>query len=238
MPGGAARTAPVRRPAVAMLARSPRVPGKTRLTSGLPEPAAQALRLALLLDTAAVALATGWPLHLFVTPDDEQAAVRDTLAADAALGRSVGQCHVHPQATGDLGARMADAMGRTLLAGHDAVVLVGSDLPALPLSALTAAVAALSEPEGERRLVFGPSGDGGFYLVAGRRAWPEVFDGVAWSRETVLAHTEARAHAVGLDLARVEPCADVDVRADLERVLRTSPPHRAPRTRRWALEVR
>ena len=233
MAAGSVRVAPVARPAVAMLARSPRVSGKTRLTANLPESSAAALRLALLLDTIECALAASWPLHLFVTPAEEQRHVADAIRADAALDHTEGQWHVHPQAEGDLGARMADAMARTLAAGHDAVVLVGSDLPALPVTALTAAVHALSTEGGDRRLVLAPASDGGFYLVAGRGAWPEALAGVAWSRGTVLADVTARARAVALDVALVEPGDDVDVMADLERVLRTQPQERAPRTRQW-----
>ena len=97
-----------------------------------------------------------------------------------------------------------------------------------------AAVAALSQPDGERRIVLGPASDGGFYLVAARRAWPEAFAGVSWSLNTVLAQTESRARAAGLDVVRVEPCDDVDVMDDLDRVLRTQSADRAPRTRAWA----
>ena len=234
MSAGAARMAPVARPAVAMLARSPRVPGKSRLTAHLPKTSAAALRLALLLDTIECALAATWPLHLFVTPPEEQPHVADAIRADTGLAHAAGQWRLHPQADGDLGVRMVDAMARTLAAGHDAVVLIGSDLPALPVSALTAAVTALPTEGGDRRLVFGPASDGGFYLVAGRGAWPEAFADVEWSRNTVLADVHVRARAAGVDVAHVESCDDVDVMADLERLLRTQPADRAPRTRRWA----
>ncbi len=233
MSAAAARIAPVARPAVAMLARSPRVSGKTRLTGGLPASSATALRVALLLDTIACALSAPWPLHLFVTPVEDQRYVEDAIRDDAVLAPAVERCRVHPQAEGDLGARMADAMTRTLALGHDAVVLVGSDLPALNVSALTVAVTVLSTDDAERRLVFGPASDGGFYLVAGRRAWPEAFADVEWSRDTVLADVTARARAAALEVALVEPGDDVDVMADLERVLRTQPQERAPRTRQW-----
>ena len=75
---------------------------------------------------------------------------------------------------------------------------------------------------------------GGFYLVAGRAAWTEAFADGEWSRETVLGDVGARARGAGLDVAFVEPCDDVDVMADLERLLRAQPSDRAPRTRQWA----
>ncbi|HUU35434.1 MAG TPA: TIGR04282 family arsenosugar biosynthesis glycosyltransferase, partial [Vicinamibacterales bacterium] len=234
MAGDAARVLPVTRPAVAMLARSPRAAGKTRLTSGLPDDAAAALRRALLLDTVEGALGPGWPLHLCVTPADDQRDVYELIAADARLAASAGQCHLHAQVEGNLGIRMADAMARALDAGHDAVVLVGSDLPALASGAIAGAVAALERAGGEERLVFGPARDGGFYLVAARGVWPDAFAGIEWSRDTVLAHTEARARTVGLDVVRVAPGGDVDTMDDLERLLTTAPAGVAPRTRAWA----
>jgi uncharacterized protein len=82
--------------------------------------------------------------------------------------------------------------------------------------------------------VLGPASDGGFYLVAGRGAWPDAFAAVRWSCGTVLADVHARARAAGLDVAQVESHDDVDVMADLERLLRTQPVDRAPRTRQWA----
>jgi glycosyltransferase A (GT-A) superfamily protein (DUF2064 family) len=85
--------------------------------------------------------------------------------------------------------------------------------------------------------VFGPSRDGGFYLVAGCHAWPEAFAGIEWSRDTVLAHAEARARAAALDVMHVAPADDVDVMADLERLLQTQPAHRATRTRDWATDA-
>ena len=66
-----------------------------------------------------------------------------------------------------------------------------------------------------------------------RAAWPAAFAGVAWSRDTVLAHTEARAREAGLDVFRVEGCADVDTMDDLASVLRAAPAPRARRTRAW-----
>ncbi len=234
MSADGARVGAVARPGVAMLTRSPRGAGKTRLTSHLSDDAAQALRRALLLDTVAGALGPGLRLHLFVTPAEEQQFVLDAIAADPDLAAKVGQCRVHAQVDGDLGMRMADALARTLDAGHDAVVLVGSDVPALTAVAITNAMTALDSDGGQTRLVFGPAGDGGFYLVAGRAAWPDAFTGVPWSTDTALADTEARARALGLDVARVDPGDDVDTMSDVQRLLDTTPSTCAPRTRAWA----
>ena len=100
---------------------------------------------------------------------------------------------------------MAHAMSATLAQGHDAVVLVGSDAPDLPVETIDEAVAALHDDASGRRIVLGPAADGGFCLVAGRTAPVEAFDGVTWSRADVLAAVTARADAAGLEVVLVRP---------------------------------
>jgi len=64
-------------------------------------------------------------------------------------------------------------------------------------------------------VVLGPAHDGGYYLVALRAPQPSLFDGVAWSRSSVLDETLARAAATGLSVARLRPLRDVDTLDDL-----------------------
>ena len=202
-----------------MLARSPFVPGKTRLTHGLPPDTAAALRTALLLDAMEAALASGWPLHVYLDPGDHLDGIVGLLDRDRDLARALDRCRFHQQGQGDLGLRMTDAMRRTLDGGHDAVVLTGSDVPDLPADALCDAVAALHVGERDERLVFGPASDGGFYLVAATRVVPSVFDGVAWGRGAVLDAVMARARTAGRDIVLVSPWHDVDTPTDLARIM-------------------
>ncbi|MGD9905908.1 MAG: DUF2064 domain-containing protein [Vicinamibacterales bacterium] len=197
--------------AVAMLARDPEAPGKTRL--GPDGPAARALRAALLLDSIEAVVSAGLPLVVFVTPGDRVDAVRARVSGDAALAGLTG-VEVVPQAEGDLGARMTSAIADLLARGHDAVVLVGSDAPDLPAAVVAEAVEAVAAG-GPRRVVFGPAEDGGFYLVASREVPTGVFDGVAWSRPEVLAAVTTRAVAAGWEVAHVRRWRDVDTPADL-----------------------
>ena len=90
------------------------------------------------------------------------------------------------QGQGDLGQRMARALGRFLPAP---VVLIGSDIPALGPAELRIALARLRE----RRFVFGPASDGGYWLVGLRGHYPvaQLFRGVRWSSEHALADTLA-----------------------------------------------
>lgn len=224
------------RPAVVMLARSPFAMGKTRLTAGLEPSTAADLRGAILRDTIEAALSPGWPLHVHVTPAEDVARTADWLAEDAAFAASAARVHWHPQIGDGLGARMLAAVAETLAAGHDVAVLVGSDIPDLPASALRDAHAALvAHPRGSR-VVFGPATDGGFYLVAATdvAALAVAFSGVTWSQPEVLADVTTRLGAAGCDVVAVQACSDVDAPADLEALI-ARPGGGAPRTRAlWA----
>jgi uncharacterized protein len=237
-PAPAARFDAVDRVAVAMLARSPRVAGKTRLTVGLQPAVAEALRQALLLDAIEAVLASGWPLHLFLEPADGVAYVRTLVEQDPGLTDRAAFCRWHAQPAGDLGVRMTDAMTRTLASGCDTVVLVGSDAPDLPVEVLREAARA-ARPAGESRdvprLVLGPADDGGFYLVAACHAEAAAFDGVAWSRPSVLTEVRHRATLAHREVVLVAPWRDVDTPDDL-RALRARSAG-APRTRAVAHEL-
>ncbi len=190
--------------------------------SGLDEVSEAALRRAMLLDTIDAALAPGWPLHLYVTPAGEVEAMRDALTADTRLSAHPTVVHVHPQGDGDPSMRMGDAVARTLHAGHDVTVLVGADVPDLPPNALRAAAQAVGANPGQGPLAFGPTGDGGFYLVAAadagalRAACAGMTEGAAG----LLAHITARARAALGAVHLVTPWHAVDSRAALDALCR------------------
>ncbi|MEZ5292933.1 MAG: DUF2064 domain-containing protein [Vicinamibacterales bacterium] len=208
------------RPAVAMLARAPGADGKTRLTASLDHAAATALRTAIFLDTLDAALSLEWPVHVFVTPRGEAEAVAVLAAADPAIAPARSRLYVRPQADGDLGARMTDAIAGTLGAGHDVAVLVGSDIPDLPIRAVAAAAAAVARA-GRGTLVAGPAEDGGFYLLAAAEAGAAAtaFAGMTWGHDGVLAGITGRAVAGGGAVALVDRWHDLDAPGDLERLI-------------------
>ncbi len=84
------------------------------------------------------------------------------------------------QGLGDLGQRMVRVLRCGYARPAGPVVIVGSDIPDLCSRQVAEAFEALRT----RDIVFGPSADGGFYLVgvSGRRPVPRGFmDGVRWS---------------------------------------------------------
>jgi rSAM/selenodomain-associated transferase 1 len=177
---------------------------KTRLAAEIGDEAALRVyrRLAEHAVAEARALGPDVALRIHFTPAEGGDRVREWLGADAAY---------LPQEDGDLGARMRAAFEAAFAAGHPRVVIIGSDLPDLSAEVLRRALRLLdSHPA-----VLGPAADGGYYLLGLREMVPGVFDGIAWSTDSVLAATLARLAAAGCQPAMLEPLRDVDVVADL-----------------------
>lgn len=116
------------------------------------------------------------------------------------------------QATGDLGRRMHLAMKHAFDGGARRVVLVGTDIPGLTTDTLEKAFIALHEND----LVFGPSTDGGYWLV-GMTKPENIFDGIVWSRPDVLEKSLALARKKGMTPHMLEPLNDLDTPDDLAR---------------------
>lgn len=85
------------------------------------------------------------------------------------------------QGRGDLGVRMQ----RLLDASRGPCVVIGSDIPGIRRAHVAEAFRLLSH----RGIVFGPSHDGGFWLVGARRSpnMPRPFRDVRWSTNHALA---------------------------------------------------
>lgn len=135
---------------------------------------------------------------------------------------------VVPQRGAGLAERMAHAVDAQGAAGAAAILLRGSDSPALDLETVSAALAALETHD----LVLCPDLDGGYGLVALRRPAPGLFDH-AMSTERVLDDTLARAAELGLRSQLLEPRFDIDTADDLARLFAQRSPaleRRCPRT--------
>jgi rSAM/selenodomain-associated transferase 1 len=202
---------------VAILTRAPSAGGKSRLFHSLgisPDPA---LLSALLLDTLDGSAVPHARPVIAVTPSSACGEVRDL----------VGDIEVMAQPEGDLGERMRATMSTLFAGGASAVVLIGSDLPHISGAPIEAAFDVLARDAGA--LVLGPAGDGGYYLVAGRRV-PDIFNGIEWGSAHVLTQTIIAAELAGFRVERVEVLRDVDTEGDLRRAVAGG---RAPRTSAW-----
>ena len=112
----------------------------------------------------------------------------------------------------DLGSRMQWAMQDAFEQGAQEVLLIGTDLPALPRAHLVEALTLIKSHE----IVLGPTADGGYYLIGLRKMIPALFDGIAWSTPTVFAETKKKIEAAGLSLGLLPECRDLDTLDDLK----------------------
>ncbi len=134
--------------------------------------------------------------------------------------------HLLPQIGEDLGIRMHGALETVLTRGYKSALVVGTDIPNLPLSCYGEAFTLLAD----RDLVLGPALDGGYYAIGMKQPIPELFSDIPWSTDQVTTLTVKKAEALGLRVAFLPQCRDVDVYGDLLALIHASGlggPHKA-----------
>jgi uncharacterized protein len=115
----------------------------------------------------------------------------------------------------DLGQRMHHTFVDLFAKGYKQVIIVGTDVPTLPLSVYQEAFTILSRSN----VVLGPALDGGYYLVGLTQPIEKLFIGVPWSTDQVLAVTQQQAKALGLSVELTTPWRDVDTVSDLQSLI-------------------
>jgi rSAM/selenodomain-associated transferase 1 len=184
---------------------------KTRLTPPLTPEEAAGINTCFLRDTAAAisgaaseGLARGIAIY---TPAGAEDAYAEILPSDFALIVQRGDA---------FGERLTAAVEDLLGVGFASVCLIDSDSPTVPQSAYADAARHLSRP-GDR-MVFGPSDDGGYYLIGLKAPHEVVFRNIDWSTERVAEQTLTRANEIGLEVELLPTWYDVDERATLRRL--------------------
>jgi len=181
---------------------------KTRLIPALGAARACELYRALVRHTLATVDEFARESETGIAVEVRLAGAPDAAAARAWLGDGV---TIREQGEGDLGARMERAVGEAVAEGAPSVVVIGADCPKLTAQILGAAFTALREKE----IVLGPAADGGYYLIGLRRARPELFHGIAWSTDAVLAQTLAITRDLAVECHLLDRLRDVDEPDDL-----------------------
>jgi len=116
----------------------------------------------------------------------------------------------------DLGERMHHIFVDLSLLGYRDIVVLGSDIPTMPLSHVEQAFHML-RADGED-IVLGPANDGGYYLIGLRTPEEKIFRGIPWSNAAVLESTVQRIKGLGLRLALLPLAYDIDIEGDLKRL--------------------
>jgi uncharacterized protein len=113
----------------------------------------------------------------------------------------------------DLGERMNHAVCELAYRGYKNVVVIGGDLPALPIRFLDEAFRILCAPE--KKVVLGPTKDGGYYLIGLNQIMPQIFEDIAWSTAEVFQATVNKLKLLGIDSACLPTWFDIDTVEDL-----------------------
>ena len=201
---------PIRADALAVMAKAP-IPGsvKTRLVPFFSSDEAAELARALLLDQLNhLSAFSSVDRYLAFSPRDAGGVMR-LMAPDC--------FELFSQTGGDLGARMQHIFATLFAKGHKKIILIGADVPPVPLSHFAQAFAYLNDPES--CAVLGPSCDGGYYLIGLNRESSEIFVNMTWSDEQVLARTLARLAPLGVKTWQLPGGFDIDTSDDVQRLL-------------------
>lgn len=214
--------------ALAIFAKAP-VAGqvKTRLCPPLtPERAAELSRCFLLDTLERMCGLEAVEVFVAISPTDSESLFRSLIPFPV---------RYRPQRGASLGERQFNTLGDMMSAGFSRALIIGSDIPTLPVAYVQEAFRRLEDPACDA--VFGPSHDGGYYLVGARQPHRRLFENIVWSTPQVLQQTLAQARKYGYAVALVPPWYDVDRPQDLPRLVRDAQeraggPDDAPRTRR------
>lgn len=120
----------------------------------------------------------------------------------------------YPQADGDLGERMHNALKTAMENGYDKCIITGSDIPQLNSDVIYEAFEQIQDA------VIGGSDDGGYYLIGFRKdtLTDAVFTDMVWSTESVFTETMLRFENAGLKTAEIYKLSDIDDINDLRKL--------------------
>ena len=191
-------------PLVILLIKAPE-PGrvKTRLATVVGSDMALSLYRQF-VETTLARLEPFGPLRIAYTPEDKKALLSTWLPDGHELCAQRGE---------DLGKRMEHALSDAFSDGHTKAVIMGGDIPDLPVRLIHEAFQALETSD----TVFVPVSDGGYCLVGARKGalLAPVFEGMRWSHPAVMAETVKRAKAHDISLRLLDGWHDIDSPDDL-----------------------
>jgi len=112
----------------------------------------------------------------------------------------------------NLGKRMQNAFQHGFDLGYNKIIGVGSDLPDLNADIMNEGLEALATTE----TVFGPSEDGGYYLIGMRKMVDCVFENKPWSTDQLLNITLSELDSKGISCSTLATLNDIDTIEDLK----------------------
>lgn len=177
---------------------------KTRLASAIGDKMAVKLYRRFLLEMLFTLNGGTFLFYLCYSPENSLNDLKDWL----------GDHYLYMSQGGEnLGEKMKNGFVEAFSMSFKRVVLIGSDIPDLPLEFIEEAFTSLREKD----VVIGPSFDGGYYLIGfkDKTFSPRVFDGIHWSTESVFEKTLKVLKQEGLTVHTLQPLRDIDTVEDL-----------------------
>jgi len=177
---------------------------KTRLASAVGDKAAVKLYKRFLLEMLFTLNGGTFIFYLCFSPESPLSSLKDWLGDHYLF---------MPQAGEDLGERMKNGFAEAFSMNFKRVVLIGSDIPDLPLEFIEEAFTSLQAKDA----VIGPSLDGGYYLIGFKKETfsPRVFERIRWSTESVFEKTLEVLQQQRLTVHTLQPLRDIDTVGDL-----------------------
>jgi len=118
-----------------------------------------------------------------------------------------------PQKGRDLGEKMRNIFAELFDKGYDEVVLMGSDIPEVSAGDLNEAFNNLTAKD----IVFGPTLDGGYYLVGMKKLHEIIFTPVIkWGTPQVFQETIDLLGKNGVNVGLIKTHEDIDTKEDLK----------------------
>ncbi len=180
---------------------------KKRLASDIGEDAALELYRSFMTDTLNKLNALDLNTFIYLTPEKR---LPDMEKLVSGMGFSP---RIYEQEGGDIGERMGSAFRGVFSNGFKRVLLIGSDLPDLPVEYIMEAVSALRK----KKAVVGPGFDGGYYLIGFQKECfsEDLFKNIEWSTNGVFKETIKKLEDKGAKAGILKKWHDIDTLKDL-----------------------
>ncbi len=180
---------------------------KTRLANAVGPETAAAIYRRLVRDVVKVVCQTRADVRFLYDPPDQHAEVHAWLEELWPEGQQ--NYGLAAQAPGDLGARLEAGFKRAFQEGYEKVAAIGTDCVEIDPHTFVDAWQRLDEADA----VFGPTRDGGYYLIGLRQLDRRIFN-VTWSSESTLTESLERCEECRFKTSLMDPKNDIDDNQD------------------------
>jgi len=177
---------------------------KTRLAKDIDHSVVVDLYKRFVEDTVEKATQTSQSVKIFYDPPESRPHMINWLGS---------HLDYYSQTGSNLGDRMYNAFLEMFRSGMDGALLIGTDVPDLPVEYISEALSSILSHDA----VIGPSEDGGYYLIGFRSDsfLPEIFNNITWSSNSVFKETMKIFSHSGKSVHILKQWRDVDKYSDL-----------------------